>query len=76
MISMIIGYYTIQSVKFRYFPMKYFALWCFVAIFTPFLCYIVHLRLKDRISLAVIGVITPILLLGNEMYRLMRIEEY
>ncbi len=76
MISMIIGYYTIQSVKFRYFPMKYFALWCFVAIFTPFLCYIVHLRLKDRISLAVIVVINTILLLGNEIYRLMRIEEY
>ncbi len=66
MLSMILGYYLIQSLSFDYFPRRIFLMWLIVSLGSPLFCYIISLRRKDNF-LFIFGTLTPLIIISKEI---------
>lgn len=75
MMSMVFSYYATTLIVYKSIPYHYVLLWSIVALCSPLLCWIIFQRRKPRL-VAVLGVLIPILLLGSETYKLIKVGSY
>lgn len=74
MFSMVISYYYVQYIAYNIWAYKYLILWCLVALCSPLLYLCITLRRKKG-YITLIGILVPLLLLGNEVLRFIKMND-
>lgn len=74
--GMVLFYYLIQAISFHYFPVNYCIMWLLIASFSSLFSMIVWLSKNENFALSIVGILIPILLLGNEAYKFIWTEQF
>lgn len=75
MFSMIFSYYLIFFVLFKIWAYKYLLLWSIITLCSLILYLVITLRRKKG-YIALVGILAPIILLGNEALRFINIDKF
>lgn len=75
MLGMVFSYYATTFLAYKFISYQYALLWSIVAICSPLLCWSISQRRKEGF-LSIFGTLIPILLLGNEAYKFIKVSNY